>query len=57
LIVQWGALVLPEGEASAVLAFIKRVPEEGCFVVLQDANTIKKVTADEFKSVGKASAR
>jgi len=57
LIVQWGAPILPEGEATAVLAFVKRVPEEGGYVLLQDAKTIKKMTADEFKTAEQAKAR
>ncbi len=57
LIVQWGAPVLPEGEASAVLAFIKQVPEEGGYVLLQDGTTVKRMTADEFKTAGTALAR
>jgi hypothetical protein len=57
LIVQWGAPLSPEGESTdTVLAYFKNAPEQGGSVLLQDGNTIKKMTADEFKAAPKASA-
>ena len=54
LVVQWGAPLVPENEAAAaVLAYVKTVPEEGGFVLLQDGWTIKTMTADEFNAVPK----
>jgi hypothetical protein len=51
LVVRWGAPLLPEGEAGdVVLAYVKAVPEQGGSVLMQDGRTIKKMTADEFKS-------
>jgi hypothetical protein len=58
LIVQWGAPLSPEGGAAdAVLAYIKTVPERGGYVLMQDGKTIRKMTADEFKSAPKAVGR
>ncbi|MDR3637258.1 MAG: hypothetical protein P4L84_25865 [Isosphaeraceae bacterium] len=58
LIVQWGAPLLPEGDTTgAVLAYLKTVPEQGGSVLMQDGNTIKTMTADEFKTAPKAAGR
>ena len=58
LIVQWGAPLSPEGGAAdAVLAYVKSVPEQGGNVLMQDGQTLKKMTADEFKAALKAGAR
>jgi hypothetical protein len=58
LVVQWGASLSPEGEtASAILAYVKSVPERGGYILMQDGRTIKKMTAEEFKAAPKASAR
>jgi hypothetical protein len=58
LIVQWGAPLSPGGEnADAVLAYVKTVPELGGCVLMQDAQTIKTMTADEFKAAPKAAGR
>jgi hypothetical protein len=58
LIVQWGAPLDPENEtADAVLAYVKTVPEQGGRVLMQDAWTIKNMTADEFKAAPKAGTR
>jgi hypothetical protein len=58
LVVQWGAPLSPEGETSgAVLAYLKTVPEQGGSVLLQDGNTIKKMTADEFKAAPQAASK
>jgi hypothetical protein len=58
LIVQWGASLSPEGDtASAILAYVKTVPEQGGYVLMQDGRTIKKMAADEFRSAPKASPR
>jgi hypothetical protein len=56
LVVQWGAPLSPEGStADAVLAYVKRVPDEGGYVLMQDGRTIKKMTAEEFRAVPKVS--
>lgn len=58
LVVQWGAPLTPQGTAAdAVLAYVKSVPEQGGSVLLQDGETIKTVTADEFKNAPKAPGR
>ncbi len=58
LIVQWGASTSPDrGSADAVLAYIVTVPEQGGSVLMQDGNTIKRMTADEFKTARKAAGR
>ena len=58
LIVQWGASLSPEGDtASTILAYVKTVPEQGGYVLMQDGRTIKKMAADEFRSAPKASPR
>jgi len=55
LVVQWGAPLTPEGEATeAVLAYVKTVPEQGGQVLMQDGRTVKTMTADEFKAASKA---
>jgi hypothetical protein len=58
LIVQWGAPLSQEGEnPDAVLAYLKTAPEQGGGVLMQDGKTIKKMTADEFRSAPKAAGR
>jgi hypothetical protein len=58
LVVQWGAPLTPEGEATdAVLAYLKTVPERGGLVLLQDGRTIKTMTAEELKAAPKAAGR
>jgi hypothetical protein len=58
LMVEWGAPLTPEGEvAHAILAYLKKVPEQGGNVLMQDGKTIKMMTADEFKAAPKASPR
>ncbi len=58
LVVQWGASLSPEGETTtAVLAYLKTVPEQGGPVLLQDGWTIKTMTAAEFKAAPKADSR
>jgi hypothetical protein len=55
LVVQWGAPLTPENEATdAVLAYVKTVPDQGGQVLMQDGWTIKTMTADEFKAAPKA---
>jgi hypothetical protein len=54
IVLFWGS-PLSEG-SSTVLAYEKHVPNEGGFVLLQDGKTIKKMTAEEFKSATKAGA-
>ena len=56
IIVLWGTPLADTPEATgAVLAYEKKAPEEGGVVLMQDGNTIRKLTADEFKAAPKAS--
>jgi hydrogenase maturation factor len=58
LVVQWGVPLSTQGaSADAVLAYVKTVPEQGGYVLMQDGTTIKKITAEEFKAAPKASPR
>jgi hypothetical protein len=58
LVVHWGAPLSAQGEtADAVLAYVKTVPEQGGYVLMQDGSTIKKMTAGEFETTPKASPR
>ena len=43
-----------DAEVDKVLAYEKSVPEAGGFVLMGDGKTVKKLTADEFKSAPKA---
>jgi hypothetical protein len=52
-VVFWSAPI-KEGDTSTVLAYEKQVPQEGGFVLMQDGTTVKKMTAEEFKSAAKA---
>lgn len=59
VIVQWGA-TLPDtkeepgsGSSPEVLAYLKKVPEEGGLVLMLD-RSIRKMTAEEFRSAPKA---
>jgi hypothetical protein len=61
VVVQWGAnlsdtsgLVSSSDSADEVLAYEKNVPTEGGDVLMKN-RTIKRMTADEFKSATKAS--
>ncbi len=45
---------LREGVEDAILAYGNQVPVSGGYVLMQDGKTIKKLTADEFKSAKKA---
>jgi hypothetical protein len=57
LIVQWGAGLSPENETTdAVLAYFKSAPAQGGQVLLQDGNTIKNMSAEEFKAASKAAS-
>ena len=53
IVVAWGA-PLVEGASDSILAHQKQCPDSGGFVLMQDGTTIKKLTADEFKSAKKA---
>ncbi len=58
LVVVWGAPLSAEGEATeGVLAYVKTVPDQGGYVLMQDGKTIRKLTADEFKMAPKAVKR
>ncbi len=58
LVVQWGAPLSPEGaSADAVLAYVKTVPEQGGYVLMQDGKSIRMMTAEEFKTAPKAASR
>lgn len=54
IVVQWGAPLAP---AEAVLAYVRTVPEQGGSVLLQDGETVKTVTAADFKNARKAPGR
>jgi hypothetical protein len=49
----FGAPVV-EGASDKVLAYEKQAPDSGGYVLMQDGTTIKKLTAEEFKSAPKA---
>jgi hypothetical protein len=53
IVVIWGA-PLQDGATDKVIAYEKQVPESGGYVLMQDGMTIKKMTADEFKTASKA---
>ncbi len=59
VVVRWGATLPDTGEepgkvaAPEILAYLKRVPEEGGYVLFRD-RTIRKLTADEFKAAPQA---
>lgn len=53
LVAVWGTN-LDEAAADAVLAYEKKAPEQGGFVLMQDGKTIKKMSAEEFKAAPKA---
>jgi hypothetical protein len=53
IILFYGAL-LQDGDADTILAYEKQVPESGGHALMQDGKTIKKMTADEFKTAKKA---
>ncbi len=58
LIVEWGAPLSTNGETSdTVLAYVKTVPEQGGYVLMEDGRTIKKMTAGEFQTAPKAATR
>ena len=58
LVVQWDAPLSPEGTtADAVLAYVKTVPEQGGYVLMQDGKSIRMMTAEEFKTAPKAASR
>jgi hypothetical protein len=49
---------IPEGQtSSAILAYIKTVPDRGGNVLMEDGRTIKKLTAEEFRAAPKAISR
>jgi hypothetical protein len=57
LVVQWGAPLSPPGAApDAVLAYFRSAPEQGGDVLMQDADTIRAMTADQFKAAPRAAA-
>ncbi len=54
LVYQWGATLSPGG--SAVLAYEKKAPTDGGYVLLQDG-TVKHMTAQEFAAAPTAAAK
>src|SRR5262245_22355950 len=54
LVVRWGTPLSATGENQAVLAYVKTVPESGGYVLMQDGETIRNMTAEEFGKVGTA---
>jgi len=53
VVVAWGESV-QEGASDKILAYQKEAAESGGYVLMQDGRTVKKMTADEFKSAKKA---
>lgn len=53
IVVEWGA-TLGEGSKDKVLAYEKKVPQEGGAVLMGD-RSLRTMTADEFKSAPRAS--
>ena len=49
----WGGSLPSGNESSVVLAYEKKVPEEGGLVLMQDG-TVKEMTADQFRAAPKA---
>jgi hypothetical protein len=55
IVVLWGANP-KDGASDQVLAYEKKTPQSGGFVLMQDGTTVKKLTPDEFRSAPKAGA-
>jgi len=53
-IVVFYGVPLDKQVSDKVLAYEKKTPESGGYVLMQDGTTIKKLTADEFKAAPKA---
>ncbi len=53
IVLMLGASV-EDGASETILAFEKRAPEDGGYVLMQDGTTIEKLTADEFRAATKA---
>lgn len=53
IVVVWGT-PLSSTDTGSVLAYEKAVPQSGGFVLMADGKTIRKMSADEFKSAPKA---
>lgn len=53
IVLIYGAKIDP-AKADTIIAYEKVVPESGGYVLMQDGATVKKLTADEFKSAPKA---
>jgi hypothetical protein len=53
VVIAWGAPI-QEGASDTVLAYEKQVPASGGYVLMQDGQTVQKMTAEEFKSAKKA---
>lgn len=53
IVVVWGAKV-DESASDKVIAYEKKAPESGGYVLMADGKTVKKMTADEFKAAPKA---
>jgi hypothetical protein len=52
IVLLWGAPTR-EGATDTVLAYEKKAPESGGYVLMQDGKTVKRMTADEFKAAPK----
>jgi hypothetical protein len=57
LVVRWGTPLSVEGASKAVLAYVKSVPERGGYVLMQDGETIRNMTAEDFARVGTATSK
>ena len=55
IVVLWGANP-KDGASDQILAYEKKTPQTGGFVLMQDGTTVKKLTPDEFRAAPKAGA-
>jgi hypothetical protein len=55
IVVLWGANP-KDGASDQILAYEKKTPQAGGFVLMQDGITVKKLTPDEFQAAPKAGA-
>ena len=53
LVTYWG-VDLKDSETATVLAYEKKAPAQGGYVLMQDGKTVKMMTPEEFKAAPKA---
>lgn len=54
IVVFWGSPLAEEGTSDKIIAYAKQAPGAGGYVLMQDGITVKRMTAEEFKSAPKA---